>query len=202
MFTGLIESIGRIENIKSKTGNKVFVVSGSFASELKIGESVAVDGCCLTITGKTEKSFETEATAETLETTTLKYLKISDYVNLERALLASGRFGGHFVSGHVDEVARIKIIKSANWRTKLFQIEVSKRKQIYLVEKGSIAVDGISLTINSVKNNLFTVNIIPHTLENTTWKFKRQGDYINVEFDMLGKFIKTYLENKQKSKDL
>lgn len=202
MFTGLIESIGRIENIKSKTGNKVFVVNGSFASELKIGESVAVDGCCLTITGKTEKSFETEATAETLETTTLKYLKISDYVNLERALLASGRFGGHFVSGHVDEVARIKIIKSANWRTKLFQIEVSKRKQIYLVEKGSIAVDGISLTINSVKNNLFTVNIIPHTLENTTWKFKRQGDYINVEFDMLGKFIKTYLENKQKSKDL
>jgi riboflavin synthase len=199
MFTGLIESVGRIENIKSKTGNKVFVVSSSFAPELKIGESVAVDGCCLTITGKTEKSFETEATAETLKTTTLKYRKILDYVNLERALLPSDRFGGHFVSGHVDEKARIKIIKSANWRTKLFQIEVSKQNQIYLVEKGSIAVDGISLTINSIKNNLFTVNIIPHTLENTTWKYKRPGNYVNVEFDMLGKFIKTYLENKQKS---
>lgn len=201
MFTGLIASVGRIENIKSKTGNKVFVISCPFAMELKIGESVAVDGCCLTITGKTEKSFETEATAETLKTTTLRYRKISDYVNLERALLASDRFGGHFVSGHIDEKARIKIIKSVSG-AKLFQIEVSKQNQIYLLEKGSIAVDGISLTINSVKNNLFTVNIIPYTLENTTWKFKRQGNYVNVEFDMLVKFVKTYLENKQKSVNL
>ncbi len=198
MFTGLIESIGRVENIKSKTGNKVFVISCDFAPELKIGESVAVDGCCLTVTGKTEKSFETEATAETLKTTTLKYHKISDYVNLERALLPSDRFGGHFISGHIDEMARIKTIKPVSG-AKLFQIEGSKQNKIYLIEKGSIAVDGISLTINSAKNNLFTVNIIPYTLENTTWKYKRPGDYVNIEYDMLGKFIKAYLEKKQKS---
>ncbi len=198
MFTGLIESVGRIKNIKSKTGNKIFVVSSSLTPELKIGKSVAVDGCCLTVIEKTEKSFETEATTETLKTTTLKYRKISDYVNLERALLPSDRFGGHFVSGHVDEVGCIKIVKPVSG-AKLFQIEVSKQNQIYLMEKGSIAVDGLSLTINSVKNNLFSVNIIPHTLENTTWKFKRPGDYVNIEYDMLGKFVKAYLENKQKS---
>ena len=195
MFTGLIETVGRIENIKAKAGNRIFVISCGFASELKIGESVAVDGCCLTVTAKTEKSFETEATAETLKTTTLQYEKSGDFVNLERALLPQDRFGGHFVLGHIDEQARIKAIKPISG-AKLFQIEVSKKNRDYLVEKGSIAVDGISLTIHSVKHNLFTVNIIPHTYENTTWKYKRPGDYVNVEYDMLGKFVRVYLANK------
>ena len=197
MFTGLIEEIGRVENIRTKAGNKIFTISGSFASEGKIGESVAIDGCCLTVIAKTVKSFETEATAETLKTTTLHYRKPGDYVNLERALLPTDRLGGHFVSGHVDEVGRIRTIKPVSG-AKLFQIEVSRENLDYLVEKGSIAVDGISLTINSVKHNLFTVNIIPHTIENTTWKYKRPGDYVNIEFDMLGKFVRAYLANKFK----
>jgi riboflavin synthase len=197
MFTGLIETVGRIENIKSRAGNKIFTINADFNSAMKIGESVAIDGCCLTVIEKTDKSFKTEVTAETLKISTLHYRQPGDDVNLERALLPSDRLGGHFVSGHIDEVARIKIIKSVNG-AKLFQIEVARKNLDYLVEKGSIAVDGISLTINEVKNNLFTVNIIPHTLDNTTWQYKRPGDYVNIEYDMLGKFVRAYLESKAK----
>jgi riboflavin synthase len=197
MFTGLIETVGRIENIKSRAGNKIFTINADFNSAMKIGESVAIDGCCLTVIEKTDKSFKTEVTAETLKISTLHYCQPGDDVNLERALLPSDRLGGHFVSGHIDEVARIKIIKSVNG-AKLFQIEVARKNLDYLVEKGSIAVDGISLTINEVKNNLFTVNIIPHTLDNTTWQYKRPGDYVNIEYDMLGKFVRAYLESKAK----
>ena len=195
MFTGLIETVGRVENIKSRAGNKIFTINASFASTMKIGESVALDGCCLTVIAKNEKSFVTEATAATLKTTTLQYQKSGDYVNLERAMLPSDRLGGHFVSGHIDEIARIKTIKPVGG-TKLFQIEVSKNNLRYLVDKGSIAVDGISLTIQSLKHNLFTVNIIPHTLENTTWQYKRPGDLVNIEYDMLVKMVRAYLENK------
>ena len=197
MFTGLIETVGRVENVKSRTGNKIFTINASFASEMKIGESVAIDGCCLTVITKTDKSFETEATAVTLKTTTLQYRKSGDYVNLERALLPSDRLDGHFVSGHIDEIARIKTIKPVS-SSKLFQIEVPKKNLSNLFEKGSIAVDGISLTIQSLKNNLFTVNIILHTLANTTWQYKRPSDYVNIEYDMLGKFVRAYLENKTK----
>jgi riboflavin synthase len=197
MFTGLIETVGRIENVRAKTGNKIFAISASFVHELKIGESVAIDGCCLTVVAKDIRNFEAEATAETIKTTTLQYHKPGDYVNLERALLPSDRFGGHFVSGHIDEVARIKTIRPISG-AKLFQIEVANKNLEYLVERGSIAVDGISLTIHSVNYNIFTVNIIPHTLENTTWKHKRPGDYVNIEFDMLGKFVRACLENKYK----
>lgn len=197
MFTGLIETVGKVENIKSRAGNKIFTINAGFASAMKIGESVAIDGCCLTVIAKTDKIFETEATGETLKISTLHYRKPGDYVNLERALLPSDRLGGHFVSGHIDEVARIKIIKPVSG-AKIFKIEVARKNLDYLVEKGSIAVDGISLTINSVKNNLFTVNIIPHTLDHTTWQYKRPGDYVNIEYDMLGKFVRAYLENKAK----
>ncbi len=198
MFTGIIETVGKIDNIKSSAGNKRFIVSAKFAAALKIGESVAIDGCCLTVIAKTAKSFETEVTVETLKSTTLKYHQIGNYVNLERALILSDRLSGHLVLGHIDEIARIKVIKSATTGSKLFQVEVSAKNQNYLVEKGSIALDGISLTINSVKNNLFTVNIIPHTLTNTTWWTKRPGDYVNVEYDIIGKFVQAYLENKHR----
>lgn len=191
MFTGIIEAVGEILSIKSNVRNKIFTIKANFARNLEIGESVAIDGCCLTVLEKSDTFFRVEATQATLKTTTLQYLKPKAYVNLERALLLKDRLGGHFVLGHIDEIGRIKLIRPV-FNNRLFTIETSSQNRCYLVAKGSIAVDGISLTINSVKNNRFSVNIIPHTLKTTTWHTKRVGDYVNVEYDILMKAVNAW----------
>ncbi|MEO0113877.1 MAG: riboflavin synthase [candidate division WOR-3 bacterium] len=194
MFTGLIETVGRIGAIKSKAGSKFLTIIADFAKELRIGDSVAIDGCCLTVIEKSDRSFTVEATAPTLKNTTLKYLKIDDLVNLERSLSLTERMGGHFVLGHIDEVGQIKTIRPTAGAGRLCTIEVSPKNASLLVKNGSIAVAGISLTINAVNNNSFVVNIISHTLLHTTWHRKRSGDYVNIEYDILGKLVQNYLK--------
>ena len=188
MFTGLIEVVGRVERATSRQANRVFTIQAGFAGELKLGESVAVNGCCLTVTKADKKSFDVEAVGSTLAATTLDRLKTGDAVNLERALAAGDRMGGHFVQGHVDEVGKVRRVEqhSGYWA---LAVETDRRKTCLLVEKGSVCVDGVSLTVASVRPGEFAVNIIPHTWENTHLKQRRAGDKVNVEYDLLVKAV-------------
>ncbi len=188
MFTGLIETVGRVERVTGRQGNRVFTIQCGFAGELKLGESVAVNGCCLTVTVADKKSFDVEAVAATLEATTLGRLQTGDAVNLERALRAGDRMGGHFVQGHVDEVGKVRRIEqhSGYW---VLAVETDRRNSRLLVEKGSVCVNGISLTVASLRPGEFAVNIIPHTLENTNLKQLRPGDRVNIEYDLLVKAV-------------
>ena len=188
MFTGLIETVGRLERTVGRRGNRVFTIGAGFAAELKLGESVAVNGCCLTVTKAAKQSFEVEAVAATLEATTLGSLKTDDAVNLERALRAGDRMGGHFVQGHVDEVGKVRRIEQHTGYWTL-AIETDRRTSRPLVEKGSVCLDGISLTVASVRPGEFAVNIIPHTWENTSLKQRRTGDGVNIEYDLLVKAV-------------
>jgi riboflavin synthase len=188
MFTGLIETVGRVERALGRQGNRVFTIEAGFAGELKLGESVAVNGCCLTVTRADKQSFDVEAVAATLEVTTLGRLKAGGVVNLERALRAGDRMGGHFVQGHVDEVGKIRRIErhSGYW---VLAVETDRRKSRSVIEKGSVCVDGISLTLAAVRPGEFAVNVIPHTWENTSLKQRRAGDKMNIEYDLLVKAV-------------
>ena len=188
MFTGLIETVGRVERVTGRQGNCVFTIQSGFAGELKLGESVAVNGCCLTVTVADKKSFDVEAVAATLEATTLGRLQTGDAVNLERALRAGDRMGGHFVQGHVDEVGKVRRIEQHSGYSVL-AVETARRNSRLLVEKGSVCVNGISLTVASLRPGEFAVNIIPHTLENTNLKQLRPGDRVNIEYDLLVKAV-------------
>ena len=190
MFTGLIETVGRVERTLGRQGNRVLTIQSGFAGDLKLGESVAVNGCCLTVTRADKNSFDVEAVAATLEATTLGRFKTGDAVNLERALRAGDRMGGHFVQGHVDEVGKVRRIEqhSGHWT---LAIETDRRKSQPLIEKGSVCVDGISLTVASLRLGEFAVNIIPHTWENTNLKNRRPGDRVNIEYDLLVKAVRT-----------
>lgn len=193
MFTGIIESLGKIKNIQTKASNGIFTIQADFASEVKVGDSIAVDGCCLTCVDISKDNFKVEVIVETLKTTNLSTLKIGDRVNLERARQVGERLDGHLVQGHIDENAKITSIKKiANWFA--VQIEVSRAGSKYVVDKGSIAIDGISLTIAEIKANKIWVNIIPFTFEHTNLKYKRIGGLVNLEFDLIAKYVKNFLK--------
>jgi riboflavin synthase len=196
MFTGLIETVGRIERAIGRQGNRVFTIQAGFAAELKLGESVAVNGCCLTVTSADKQSFDVEAVAATLAGTSLGRFKTGDAVNLERALRAGDRMGGHFVQGHVDEVGKVRRIEqhSGYWA---LAVETDRRNSRLLVEKGSVCVDGVSLTVASVRPGEFAVNIIPHTWENTDLKQRRTGEPVNIEYDLVVKAVQQGLENRR-----
>lgn len=193
MFTGIIEEIGIVKSIKGKVitieANKIF-------DDLKLGDSVAVNGTCLTVSSfevKTfPKIFNADITSETLSRTNLGDLKSGFKVNLERALTLNGRLGGHIVSGHIDGVGIIKNI-SKNIDDIELTIEVPANLMKYIIEKGSIAVDGISLTIAEVNKNSFSVAIIPHTLKETILYYKKAGDKVNIENDIIGKYVEKLL---------
>lgn len=193
MFTGIIEEMGIVKSIKSKVitieANKIF-------DDLKLGDSVAVNGTCLTVSsfeGKTStKIFNADITSETLSRTNLGDLKSGFKVNLERALTLNGRLGGHIVSGHIDGVGIIKNI-SKNAEDIELTIEVPTNLIKYIIEKGSVAVDGISLTVAKVNKNYFSVAIIPHTLKETILYYKKAGDKVNIENDIIGKYVEKLL---------
>lgn len=193
MFTGIIEEIGIVKSIKSKVitieANKIF-------DDLKLGDSVAVNGTCLTVSsfeGKASpKIFNADITSETLSRTNLGDLKSGFKVNLERALTLNGRLGGHIVSGHIDGVGIIKNI-SKNAEDIELTIEVPPNLIKYIIEKGSVAVDGISLTVAKVNKNYFSVAIIPHTLKETILYYKKAGDKVNIENDIIGKYVEKLL---------
>jgi len=192
MFTGIVEGIGKIEKISKNTKNRsaiqMTVNLGKYAKGLKIGQSVALNGVCLTATKLSKSNCVFEMIEETTRKTDLGNLKSGDIVNIERSLKTGDRLEGHFVLGHVDGVGVIKKIQNKPKEVQVW-FEVPKKLSKYVVKKGSIAVDGISLTVVDVKNNLASVCLIPHTMEITNFKTKNVGDKLNIETDILGKYI-------------
>jgi riboflavin synthase len=192
MFTGIVEGIGTIEEISTKTKNRsaiqMTVNLGKNSKGLKIGQSVALNGVCLTAIKVDKSNCIFEMIEETTKKTDLGNLKVGGIVNIERSLKAGERLEGHFVLGHVDGVG---IIKKISKKPKEVQVwfELPKKLSKYVVKKGSIAVDGISLTVVDIKNNLASVSLIPHTIEVTNFKTKKVGDKLNIETDILGKYI-------------
>lgn len=192
MFTGIVEGIGKIEKISKNTKNRsaiqMTVNLGKHAKGLKIGQSVALNGVCLTATKLSKSNCIFEMIEETTRKTDLGNLKPGDIVNIERSLKTGDRLEGHFVLGHVDGVGIIKKIQNKPKEVQVW-FKVPKNLSKYVVKKGSIAVDGISLTVVDVKNNLASVCLIPHTMEITNFKTKNVGDKLNIETDILGKYI-------------
>ena len=192
MFTGIVEGIGKIEKISKNTKNRsaiqMTVNLGKCAKGLKIGQSIALNGVCLTATKLSKSNCIFEMIEETTLKTDLGNLKPGDIVNIERSLKTGDRLEGHFVLGHVDGVGIIKKIQNKPKEVQVW-FEIPKKLSKYVVKKGSIAVDGISLTVVDVKNNLASVCLIPHTIEITNFKTKNVGDKLNIETDILGKYI-------------
>lgn len=196
MFTGIIEEKGRVAGIVSGTiSGEIAIEATEVVKGSKIGDSIAVNGVCLTVTGFRSNGFTADVMPETLRRTNLGALRRGDPVNLERAMAADGRFGGHIVSGHIDGTGRITQMKreeNAVWVT----IEAAKEIMDLIVEKGSIAIDGISLTVAEAADRSFKVSVIPHTGEETTLLGKNAGDIVNLENDIIGKYVQKLMSVK------
>lgn len=200
MFTGIVEEIGKVQNVKKNVKSFVLTIEGNkIFEDINIGDSISVNGVCLTVTTFTNNAFTVDVMNETISRSSLRQLKNGSHVNLERAMPANGRFGGHIVSGHIDGTGKIiKIEKDDNaiWYT----IAVKDNLMKYIVEKGSIAIDGISLTIAKVTEDNFSVSIIPHTAQETILSHRSVGDIVNIENDVIGKYVEkliTYEKNKK-----
>ena len=193
MFTGIIEEVGEIKNIKRGARSALIEVGAAIVlSDVKEGDSIAVNGVCLTVTEFTDSSFTADVMRETVERSSMGKLKVGNPVNLERAMVADGRFGGHIVSGHIDGTGKIIEIQRDEIST-WYKIQTSGKILKYIIEKGSIAIDGISLTVAQVTDNFFKVSVIPHTLTNTALPTKRAGDLVNLENDCIGKYVEKLL---------
>lgn len=188
MFTGIVESLARIEKIEKENSNVHFTFSSAITNELKIDQSVAHNGVCLTVVKINNHHYTVTAIDETLQKTNLGTLKVGHEVNLERCMLASGRFDGHIVQGHVDTTANCIEIKDlkGSWE---FVFEHEKNQNFITVQKGSITVNGVSLTVVQSTPTTFSVCIIPYTFENTGFKNIKVGDKVNLEFDIVGKYV-------------
>jgi riboflavin synthase len=201
MFTGIIKETGRISKIKDTASDReIGVQCNKTLKDLYIGDSIAVSGVCLTVTYKDNQSFSCDVSFNTLNNTSLKHLRVNDIVNLESSLTASDKLGGHFVSGHVDCTAKIlKISKTG--RSYIIEIELPVDIHNYVVPNGSIAIEGISLTVTGVQKNIFSVVIIPYTFENTNLSQKHTGDIVNIEIDMLARYVLNFLKSGGASND-
>lgn len=192
MFTGIIESTGRVEAISDQQTNRHFTITSSISGSLRVDQSVSHNGVCLTVVAVNEQSHVVTAIAETMQKTNLGRLKAGDLVNLERCMPANGRFDGHIVQGHVDGIAIVTSVTNLNGSWQLdFEYE-SDLKEV-TVEKGSICVNGVSLTCFNSHRNSFSVAIIPYTWEHTTFQQLKVGDEVNLEFDIVGKYVKRLL---------
>ena len=189
MFTGVIEEVG---TVKAITNSKIGIEAGIVTEDAKLGDSIAVNGVCLTVTSLGENVFEADISEETKKVTTLDGLKTGSLVNLERAMPVNGRFGGHIVSGHTDGFGKIKTI-NRNGNFYDLNIELTKELSKYVVKKGSIAINGISLTIADIQDDIVKIAVIPHTFENTNLKSLKSGDFVNIETDILAKYVEKFL---------
>lgn len=192
MFTGLVEGVGEVKEIGHGGGDITLAIQPLFdVSDIRLGDSVSVDGVCLTVTDMRQGRFRVDVSSETLSRSTMGQLKQGDLVNLERAVRLSDRLGGHLVSGHVDGVGRIlkKEQKQKSW---VLRIGMDEGLSKYTIEKGSIAIDGISLTINRCEDTFIEVNIIPQTGKETTILKKKVGDPVNIETDLIGKYVERF----------
>ncbi len=200
MFTGLIEDLGTLQEIRIGTDQaRLTVATGLPMAELTLGESIAVNGVCLTVTSFSDGTFCADVSPETLSCTSLGRLSRGSRVNLERALRLSDRLGGHLVTGHVDGMGRIiELRKDGNaW---LLKFQIAAAVSSFLVPKGSVTVDGISLTVNEVFEDTFSLTIIPHTLAMTTLQDRKIGDEVNIETDLIGKYVARFLQDGDSDK--
>ena len=188
MFTGIIESLGKITNVKADRGNIDFTIESEISEELKIDQSVSHNGVCLTVTEKSDNTHTVTAVKETLDKSSLKNFSVDDLINLERAMKLGERLDGHLVQGHVDGVAKC-ISVSVNDGSWIYKFEFDIKNEMLLIEKGSICINGVSLTVFDIVKNTFKVTIIPYTYENTSFKKLKEGDIVNIEFDMIGKYL-------------
>jgi riboflavin synthase len=194
MFTGIIETLGKITQLESEGGNLHITISSSLTHELKIDQSIAHNGVCLTVVEIDGPTYTVTAIEETLQKTNLDELKIGDAINLERAMILGSRLDGHLVQGHVDGTAKCIGIaeKDGSW---FFTFKYKPSKQHVTIEKGSITIDGVSLTVVDSRRNSFSVAIIPYTYEHTRFKEYKIGSTVNLEFDVIGKYVARLLEN-------
>lgn len=193
MFTGLVESCGRVQTLtRTATEARLTVATSIPTDELQLGDSVSVNGACLTVVAKDSTTFTVDMSPETFERTTFKSMPKEGRVNLERALRVGDRLGGHIVTGHIDVVGTVLSVNK-NQNAVVVEIEVPTEYSRYIIAKGSVAIDGISLTINDVNSNQFSVSIIPHTLKETTLTDCKSGVQVNIETDILGKYVERLL---------
>ena len=195
MFTGIVESLGKITNINLEEGNVDFTIESSISKELKIDQSVSHNGVCLTVVDVKNDTHTVTAVKETLDKSSLKNFNEGDSMNLERAMKLGERLDGHMVQGHVDGVAKcIEVnLNEGSW---VYKFEFDKNWQSLLIEKGSVCINGVSLTVFGINDNTFCVTIIPYTFENTSFKELKPGDLVNIEFDMVGKYLSRFYQLK------
>lgn len=198
MFTGLVEEVGAIDSIEKNRKSVIFSVRGKKTVRgIRIDESIAINGVCLTVIRTSRRKFQVQAVEETLRKTNLGDLQEEDPVNLERALLPGDRLGGHFVLGHIDGVGVVTRIqtRASSW---MFWFRIPQRLARYLIPVGSIAINGVSLTVARLQGREFAVSIIPHTMDVTTFRYMKVGDKANMEFDVLGKYVERLLKHRKR----
>ena len=190
MFTGIIQALGSIKKIDHRGGDvRLTVETGRLdMTDVSEGDSIAVNGICLTVVDWDSHSFSADVSQETLAKTSLAQLKRSSAVNLEKALLATGRLGGHFVTGHVDGLGKL-IAKKTEARSMVFSIQVPKSLQYYIATKGSVTIDGVSLTVNIITNDIFQINIIPQTMDKTIFQYYQLNQSVNIEIDVIARYL-------------
>ena len=201
MFTGIVEELGTVQRItRGGKEQRITISCKNILEDIHMGDSIAVNGVCLTVVDFNSSSFSADVMNETFSRSSLGTLTTGSRVDLERAMAANGRFGGHIVSGHIDGTGKIKSIRkddNAVW----FEIKSDENIMAGIVEKGSITIDGISLTVASLARDSFKVSIIPHTLKETVLGHKKIGDVVNLENDVVGKYIKRFLERENTCKE-
>ena len=196
MFTGLIEEKGMLINkIKTGDGLRLVLTAKKVFDDLNIGSSISVNGVCLTVVELKKDSFAVDTIEETLKKTNLGQLNVNDFVNLERPLKAYARLGGHFVLGHIDTTGKVETVQELS-NSHFMTISFPKNFQQYLIYVGSVAIDGVSMTVAEVTDNTFSIGIIPHTWIETVFSNKKPGDSVNLEFDVLGKYVEKIMEGK------
>lgn len=194
MFTGIIEEIGKVKAINgSQDSIEMVIQAKKILEDVNLGDSISVNGVCLTVTEFTSDGFTVDVMPETVKSTSLRELRQQSAVNLERAMSAGGRYGGHIVSGHVDGIGKI-VRKEPKGNAVYYEIEIPDELVQFMIYKGSVAVDGTSLTIFGLTENTFTLSLIPHTLSETILHSKGVGAIVNIECDMLGKYVSSFLQ--------
>lgn len=198
MFTGIIEDIGKVQRIEKEGSNLHFFIESKLGPALKIDQSLSHNGACLTVVSLNDQIYQVTAVDETLQKTNLSSLQEGDLVNLERSMVMNARIDGHLVQGHVDQLAQCshREDRDGSW---IFSFEYDPQSGHLTVEKGSICINGVSLTVIDSKNNGFSVAIIPYTYEHTNFKNIQIGDQVNLEFDIIGKYIEKYLSQQNRS---
>lgn len=194
MFTGIIQSVGKVISKQAKGGDFQFVIDSQFKdmTDVKLGDSIAMNGVCLTVTHIEGKNISADVSVETLSLTDVKYWIVDSQLNLEKSMTLQDKIGGHMVSGHVDGLAECVSIDSSA-RSTIYQFKIPESLDKYLVKKGSIAINGVSLTVNEIDNCILSVNLIPHTLEQTNLGQLNIGDKINIEIDTIARYVEKML---------